>query len=85
MLDLVFVELSILPQVVACLLVRGVECWISVRLLCVVLLFEAGNQRLRVNLGVLRLHARHCHHVLLADGQQRFLRVLLVSACSVVR
>lgn len=64
---------------VACLLVRGVECRVSVRVLCVVLLFEDGHQRLRVNLGVLRLHVRCCVDVLLADGQQWLLRVLLVS------
>ena len=79
-LCLISCTLTTVPQVVACLLVRGVECRISVRVLCVVLLFEAGNQWLRVDLGLLRLHARHCHHVLLADGQQRLLRVFLVSA-----
>lgn len=63
----------------ACLLVRWVECRVSVRVLCVVLLFEDGHQRLRVNLGVLRLHVRCCVDVLLADGQQWLFRVLLVS------
>ena len=73
-------------QVVACLLVRGVECRISVRVLCVVLLFEAGHQRLRVNFGLLRVHVCYRAHVLLADGQQRLLRMLLVSAiCSIPR
>lgn len=72
-------------QVVACLLVRGVECRISVRVLCVVLLLEAGHQWVRVNLGLLRLHVRYRAHVLLADGQQWLLRVLLVSAIFVQR
>lgn len=69
-----------LIQVVACFLVRGVECRISVRVLCLVLLFEAGHHWLRFNLGLLRLHVRYRAHVLLADGQQRLFRVLLVSA-----
>lgn len=64
---------------VACLLVRGVECRVSVRVLGVVLLLEAGHQRLRADLVVLRLHACHSVDVLLADGQQWLFRVLLVS------
>lgn len=67
---LFFVELLLLyqlMQVVACLLVRGVECRIPLRVLCVVLLFQTGHQWLRVNLGLLWLHVRDRAHVLLAD------------------
>lgn len=72
-------DVASLPQVVACLLVGRVECRIPVRLLGLVLLFEAGHHGLCVHLGLLRLHARNRTDVLPADGQQRLLCMLLVS------
>lgn len=66
-------------QVVARVPLGGVERRVSVRLLSVVLLLEAGNHRLRIDHGILWLHARHCAHLLFAHGQQRVLRLFLVS------
>ena len=70
-------------QVVARLPVGGVERRLSVRLLSVVLLLQAGNHRLRANHVVLRLHARDCADLFLAHGQQRFLRLFLVSTVAI--
>lgn len=67
-----------MAQVVARVLISGIERRISVRILRVVLLLEAGNRRLCAHHALLRVHAGDSPHFLLAHRQQRFLRVLLV-------
>ena len=68
-----------LRQVVACFPLCGVECRVPLRLFYMVLLLQAGNHRLHIDDGLLRLYAGDRPDVLLADGQQWLLRVLLVS------
>lgn len=67
-------------QVVARVLVCGVECGVPLRVLHLVLLLQTPYNRLRPYHGVLRLYAGDRSHVLLAYGQLWILRVLLVSS-----
>lgn len=64
----------------ACVLIGGVECGVPVRVLKLVLLFQAAHNWVCPYDGVLRLYDGDRSHVLLAYGQLRLLRVLLVSA-----
>lgn len=69
-------------QVVARILVCGVERGVPFRVLHLVFLLQAPDNRLRPHHGVLRLHAGHRSHVLLAYRQLWLLRVLLVGSLS---